>query len=127
MNLVAKEFVASRPDEVGVLVLSQFAGAALELSDAVLFNPYAIDELADAIRQAVEMPQAERKKRMQRMRSAVQDNNVYRWAGKILSALLKFEMPDAPPPGPSRIDLANGSSVDSEFGAQVECFDTAAR
>ena len=93
---MAKEFVASRPDEDGVLVLSQFAGAALELSDAVLFNPYAIDELADAIRQAVEMPQAERKKRMQRMRSAVQDNNVYRWAGKILSAPLKFEMPDAP-------------------------------
>ena len=96
MNLVAKEFVASRADEDGVLVLSQFAGAALELSDAVLFNPYAIDELAEAIRQAVEMPQAERKKRMQRMRSAVQDNNVYRWAGKILSALLKFEMPDVP-------------------------------
>ncbi len=96
MNLVAKEFVASRSDEDGVLLLSQFAGAALELSDAVLFNPYAIDELAEAIRQAVEMPQAERKRRMQRMRSAVQDNNVYRWAGKILSALLKFEMPDAP-------------------------------
>ena len=71
-------------------------GAALELTDAVLFNPFAIDELADAIRQAVEMPPAERKKRMQRMRSAVQDNNVYRWAGKILSALLKFDIPEAP-------------------------------
>ncbi len=98
MNLVAKEFVASRPDEDGVLLLSQFAGAALELSDAVLFNPYAIDELADAIRLAIGMSPAERKRRMQRMRSAVQDNNVYRWAGKILSALLKFEMPDAPQP-----------------------------
>jgi trehalose 6-phosphate synthase len=124
MNLVAKEFVASRPDEDGVLVLSQFAGAALELSDAVLFNPYAIDELADAIRQAVEMPQAERKKRMQRMRSAVQDNNVYRWAGKILSALLKFDMPDAPSPGPSKIAAAASSSVESQFSAGAACFDT---
>jgi len=95
MNLVAKEFVASRLDEDGVLLLSQFAGSALELSDAVLFNPFAIEELAEAIHQAVEMPLAERKKRMQRMRTAVQDNNVYRWAGKILSALLKFDIPEA--------------------------------
>ena len=71
MNLVAKEFVASRMDEDGVLLLSQFAGSALELPDAILFNPFAIDELAEAIHQAVEMPAAERKKRMQRMRSAV--------------------------------------------------------
>jgi alpha,alpha-trehalose-phosphate synthase [UDP-forming] len=96
MNLLAKEFVASRADEDGVLLLSQFAGSALELTDALLFNPFAIDELADAIHQAVEMPQAERKKRMQKMRTAVQDNNVYRWAGKILSALLKFDIPESP-------------------------------
>ena len=96
MNLVAKEFVASRMDEDGVLLLSQFAGSALELTDAVLFNPFAIDEMAEAIHQAVEMPAAERKKRMQRMRSAVQNNNVYRWAGKILSALLKFDIPEVP-------------------------------
>ena len=56
MNLVAKEFVASRFDEDGVLLLSQFAGSALELTDAVLFNPYAVEELAEAIHQAVEMP-----------------------------------------------------------------------
>ena len=80
----------------GVLLLSQFVGAALELTDAVLFNPFAIDEMAEAIHQAVEMPAAERKKRMQRMRSAVQNNNVYRWAGKILSALLKFDIPEVP-------------------------------
>ena len=55
MNLVAKEFVASRVDEDGVLILSQFAGAALELTDAVLFNPFAIDEMAEAMHQAVEM------------------------------------------------------------------------
>jgi trehalose 6-phosphate synthase len=90
MNLVAKEFVASRFDEDGVLLLSQFAGSALELTDAVLFNPFATEELAEAIHQALQMPPAERKKRMQRMRSAVQD----RWAGKILSALLKFDIPD---------------------------------
>ena len=96
MNLVAKEFVASRFDEDGVLLLSQFAGSALELTDAVLFNPFAIDELADAIVQALEMAPAERKKRMQRLRSAVENNNVYRWAGKILSALLKFETPEPP-------------------------------
>jgi alpha,alpha-trehalose-phosphate synthase [UDP-forming] len=96
MNLVAKEFVASRLDEDGVLLLSQFAGSALELTDAILFNPFAIEEMADAIHQALEMPPAERKKRMQRMRSAVQDNNVYRWAGKILSALLKFDITETP-------------------------------
>ena len=96
MNLVAKEFVASRSDEDGVLLLSQFAGSALELTDALLFNPYAIDEMSEAIHQAVEMPAAERKRRMQRLRSAVQENNVYRWAGKILSALLKFDIAEAP-------------------------------
>jgi trehalose 6-phosphate synthase len=92
MNLVAKEFVASRFDEDGVLLLSQFAGSALELSDALLFNPFAVDELAEAIRQALEMSPDERRKRMERMRSAVRDNNVYRWAGKVLSALSKVEL-----------------------------------
>ena len=82
--------------------MSQFAGSALELTDAVLFNPFAIDEMAEAIHQAVEMPPAERKKRMQRMRSAVQDNNVYRWAGKILSALLKFDADDSSQSQPAR-------------------------
>jgi trehalose 6-phosphate synthase len=91
MNLVAKEFVASRNDEDGVLLLSQFAGSVLELSDAVLFNPFAVDELAEAIHQALSMRPAERKRRMQRMRTAVAENNVYRWAGKILSALLKVD------------------------------------
>jgi trehalose 6-phosphate synthase len=91
MNLVAKEFVASRSDENGVLLLSQFAGSVLELSDAVLFNPFAVDELSEAIHQALSMKPAERKRRMQRMRTAVEDNNVYRWAGKILSALLKVD------------------------------------
>jgi trehalose 6-phosphate synthase len=95
MNLVAKEFVASRADEDGVLLLSQFAGSVLELSDAILFNPYAVEEISEAIHQALTMKPSERKRRMQRMRTAVEENNVYRWAGKILSALLKVDTAEA--------------------------------
>jgi trehalose 6-phosphate synthase len=91
MNLVAKEFVASRFDEDGVLVLSQFTGAARELKDALLINPFAIENMADAIREALEMPEEERRRRMQRMRAEVAGNNIFRWAGKIISALLKFD------------------------------------
>jgi trehalose 6-phosphate synthase len=91
MNLVAKEFVASRFDEDGVLILSPFTGAARELTDALLVNPYASDQFADAIRQALEMPQPERKRRMRKMRQVVQENNVYRWAADIISELVKFE------------------------------------
>jgi trehalose 6-phosphate synthase len=87
MNLVAKEFVASRTDNDGVLILSRFTGAARELVDAVLVNPFAPDEIASAMRQAVEMPPAERRRRMERMRAAVARQNIYRWAGKILMAL----------------------------------------
>ncbi len=94
MNLVAKEFVASRADEDGVLILSRFTGAARELTTALVVNPFAVDEIADAMPQALGMPEEERRRRMQRMRAAVQENNVYRWAGKFLSALLKFDFPD---------------------------------
>jgi trehalose 6-phosphate synthase len=94
MNLVAKEYVASRFDDGGALILSEFTGAARELRDALLVNPFAIDEMADAIRQALEMPDTERRRRMQRMRQEIEGNNVYRWAGKIVSTLLKFEFPE---------------------------------
>lgn len=94
MNLVAKEFVASRFDDDGVLILSRFTGASRELSDAVLVNPFSIDETAEAMRIALEMPDEERKKRMQRLRNVVAEYNVYRWAGKFLSTLLNFEFPD---------------------------------
>jgi trehalose 6-phosphate synthase len=94
LNLVAKEFVSSRFDGDGVLILSHFTGAARELTDALLINPFAAEETANAIARALEMPEAERRKRMKRMRDAVAGNNVYRWAGKILSALMKFEFPD---------------------------------
>lgn len=84
MNLVAKEFVASRDDEDGVLILSTFAGASRELVEALLVNPYAIEETAVAIHTALNMPRAERQERMQLMRLTVKENNVYRWAGRML-------------------------------------------
>jgi trehalose 6-phosphate synthase len=94
MNLVAKEFVASRLDEDGVLILSRFTGAARELTHAVLVNPFAVDEVAEAIHLSLSMPEEDRRKRMQRMRGVVAENNIYRWAGKFLSTLLKFEFPE---------------------------------
>jgi trehalose 6-phosphate synthase len=100
MNLVAKEFVASRFDEDGVLILSSFTGAARELTDALVVNPFSVEELAEAMRQALEMPQPQRQKLMHKMRAAVAGNDIYRWAGKILSALLRFEVPDDTAPYP---------------------------
>jgi trehalose 6-phosphate synthase len=85
MNLVAKEFVAARGDLRGVLVLSRFTGAAQELAGAVPINPYAVDEFAEALRQALLMPGEEQERRMRRMRQQVADNNIYRWAGMLLS------------------------------------------
>lgn len=87
MNLVAKEFVSSRIDEDGVLILSRFTGAARELTDALLINPYATDEFAKAIKIAVEMAPEERKARMRKLRQTVAQNNIYRWAGDIISQL----------------------------------------
>lgn len=96
MNLVAKEFVASRFDLGGVLILSRFTGAARELTSALVVNPFAVDQVADAIHQALNMPAEERGKRMQKMREVIAENNIYRWAGKYLSALLKFEFAESP-------------------------------
>ena len=84
MNLVAKEFVAARDDEDGVLILSTFAGASRELIEALLVNPYDIGQTGTAIRSALEMPRDERQERMRLMRRTVKENNVYRWAGRIL-------------------------------------------
>ncbi len=94
MNLVAKEYCASRIDEGGMLILSRFTGAARELTDALGVNPFAAHEMADAIHTAITMPAAERSQRMRRMRTVIQYNNVYRWAGKILANLLHFDLPD---------------------------------
>ncbi len=90
MNLVAKEFVAARTDENGVLVLSEFAGSARELISALLIHPFDRDGFAEAIKAALEMPPEERADRMRKMRQAVQENNVYRWAGKIVSEMKKL-------------------------------------
>ena len=84
MNLVAKEFVASRDDEQGVLILSQFTGAARELAEALIVNPYDIEQSAVAMHVALTMPAAERAARMRTMRHLVQEFNVYRWAGRML-------------------------------------------
>ncbi|MGH9256315.1 MAG: trehalose-6-phosphate synthase [Vicinamibacterales bacterium] len=87
MNLVAKEFVASRDDEDGVLVLSALAGAAQELQDALIINPYDVDGFADALLRAIEMPRDERVARMRAMRRAVAGRNVFSWASDILEGL----------------------------------------
>lgn len=92
MNLVAKEFVAARDDESGVLMLSTFAGAAHELPDALLVNPYDVQQLADGIRRSLEMPHEEQARRMQRMRQAVRQHNVYRWAAHLLSDLTEIRI-----------------------------------
>lgn len=106
MNLVAKEFVGSRFDGDGVLILSSFTGAAREFTDALLVNPFAPDEMAGAILRGLTMSPDERRKRMQRMRAAVAENNIYRWAGKILSTLLKFEIPEQTPYEPHLAGVA---------------------
>jgi trehalose-6-phosphate synthase len=93
MNLVAKEYLAARADEDGVLVLSCFTGAARELRDALIVNPYDIDQTAAAIRIALEMDPRERRERMQRMRKQVREQNIYRWAGDLIGQLCDFRVP----------------------------------
>jgi glycosyltransferase involved in cell wall biosynthesis len=92
MNLVAKEFVAARSDNAGVLILSPFAGAARELRDALLVNPYDTERMADALRFALEMPPAEQADRMQRMREVVREHNIYRWAGELIEELTRVRL-----------------------------------
>jgi trehalose 6-phosphate synthase len=84
MNLVAKEFVSAREDERGVLVLSQFTGAARELTEALIVNPYDLEEASAALAAALRMPAREQRDRMRSMRALVAEFNVYRWAGRML-------------------------------------------
>jgi trehalose 6-phosphate synthase len=107
MNLVAKEFVAARDDDRGALVLSRFTGAARELTDAVLVNPFDVDELADGMRAALTMPGDEQEWRMRRMRAQVADHNIYRWAGTLLSQIGKLVPPPMPEPVARRPDPAD--------------------
>ncbi|RPH70020.1 MAG: trehalose-6-phosphate synthase [Myxococcaceae bacterium] len=84
MNLVAKEFVAARDDEQGVLVLSQFTGASRDLTEALIVNPYDLRQASDALAAALRMPKDEQRERMRSMRRLVSEFNVYRWAGRML-------------------------------------------
>lgn len=106
MNLVAKEFVAARDDERGVLILSTFAGAAQELADALLVNPYDIEQLADGILRALEMPEEQQVERMRHMRQNVREHNVYRWAASLLSDLTEIRIDT----GGDRAEAAAGTS-----------------
>jgi len=90
MNLVAKEFVASRSDEDGVLILSRFTGASRELGDTLLINPYATDEFAETIKKAIEMPREKRRNIMKKLRNTVRENNIYRWAQEIINGIPNF-------------------------------------
>ena len=92
MNLVAKEFLAARRDERGVLILSQFTGAARELRDALLVNPYDIDQTAEAIRVALEMEPEEKQMRVHRMRRIIKEQNIYRWAGSLITELCELRL-----------------------------------
>ena len=87
MNLVAKEFVSARSDLQGVLILSHFAGASIELNQALLINPYSADECARALHRAITMPPEEQAERMRLMRENVSEKNVYAWAGNFLSEI----------------------------------------
>jgi trehalose-6-phosphate synthase len=91
MNLVAKEFVAARVDSEGVLVLSNFTGAAKDLRSAILVNPYSAEEIASALQSALSMTRMEQHRRMKAMRQSVRDYNIYRWSAEFIKALTQLE------------------------------------
>jgi trehalose 6-phosphate synthase len=91
MNLVAKEYVAEKDDLSGALILSQFTGASRELTDAILINPYSIEEFADSIKLAIQMPKEEKRRRMENMRKVIAENNIYRWAANIINELVALK------------------------------------
>lgn len=97
MNVVAKEFIAAANSKKGMLVLSNFTGTARELSDAVMVNPYDIEQVADAIKTSLEMPVKERKERMNKMKEIVKEKNVYRWASKFILELSNLKSTPTPP------------------------------
>jgi trehalose 6-phosphate synthase len=92
MNLVAKEFVAARDDEQGALVLSAFAGAARELRDALIVNPYDLDAAAHALAAGLAMPREEQQRRMSAMRTIVAEHNAYKWAARILTDVSRLRV-----------------------------------
>ncbi len=94
MNLVAKEYVASRADGSGALILSRFTGASRELLDALIVNPYDIEQTAEAVRYALEMPAEEQRLRIGRMQQQIQNRNIFLWAGRLLRALYEVRTDD---------------------------------
>ena len=97
MNLVAKEFVAAKQDERGVLILSRFTGAARELRDAIIVNPYDIEATGEAIAQALRMDVTEMTERMRHMRNTVREHNIYWWAGSLIGTLCEVRLDQAEP------------------------------
>ena len=91
MNIVAKEYISARIDTDGVLLLSQFTGAARELSEAIFFNPFDNEEFVEKIKYAIEMPEDERKRRMSALRDIVAEKNIFKWAGDIISEFGKIQ------------------------------------
>jgi len=87
MNLVSKEFVAARNDEMGVLILSPFAGAAKELKSALIVNPYSAEQMAAALHEALNMPAAQQYQRMKKMRNTVINYNIYRWSADFIRSV----------------------------------------
>jgi len=108
MNLVAKEYIASQASHEGVLILSEFAGAARELSDAFIINPYDTEQFADAIRYGIEMDPLERRRRMERMHRFVEEHNVYRWAASFLTELAATRSPASKPNSLTLFDRGSG-------------------
>jgi trehalose 6-phosphate synthase/phosphatase len=105
MNLVAKEFCAARPDEDGVLVLSEFAGSADEMGDAVMVNPYDVEGMADALQAALEMSEEERRTRMRNLRARVKECDVHWWVRSFLDTL------EAVPTPPAHVEPAQAEAA----------------
>ncbi len=112
MNLVAKEYVAARDDEDGVLVLSKFTGAAVELRDALIVNPYDIRGVAEAIHSGLEMSRSDRRQRMERMRRQVMEHNIYLWAASVLGDLRELRLEDGESMEPGRAMPVAGSEAE---------------
>ena len=87
MNLVAKEYVAARDKESGVLMLSKFTGAMRDLKGALVINPYSAEETSEALHVALNMPSSEQKKRMKKMRDSIKNYNIYRWSAEFIKAI----------------------------------------
>ncbi|MDF2993649.1 MAG: trehalose-6-phosphate synthase [Microbacterium sp.] len=114
MNLVAKEYVASRIDNRGVLVLSEFAGAADEMGSALLINPHDIDGLKDAVMRAIDMPAAEQGRRMRALRKRVRDHDVEDWSREFLDALSTFHDTVSSAAAAAEVDAASTDDEDAE-------------